>query len=345
MKNVIKRVITLGLVLLLVVNIAPINVNASSNNKIETIAADFMNMVINSPNDYGLNNMSDKFQLSTAITPYKYNESGLLEEMVDTKYYFIYSNKKPIATLISNEDASSIFFETDTAKELQAYASKSFTVVCDDQGAHIYSTTYDVNPLKKSTSINLTKDTLYENTTNIFTPASSFAPGYGLSIPIIQQYNDNNCWAACVASAGKYFRGTTKTARQVCDAMGIGYNTGADLYQIVSALKQVYSLNNSYLMGGITDLTGIYFLLSGNIVPLAIFYSNIWDGNSSNDSAHSVIIQGYSASTQGSFLRIMDPNFSSYCIIFSGVDPTGLSTWTFSYGTKNYYWQNTILAY
>lgn len=344
--KIIKKVLTLVLALLLVVNFAPANeVSASTNYEIETIASDFMNIVLEAPNDYGVDIISDKFELSTAITPYKYNEGGLLEEMTDTKYYFIYSNNKPIATLISNDDASSVYFETDTAKELKNFERESFTVVCDEHGAHINSTIYDANP-KKASIISLSNNTLKKNSADTGKlTASSVPAAYGLSIPIILQGSDNDCWAACVASAGKYLKDTTKTARQVCDAMGIGYNSGALPNQIVAACKKVYSLNNSYLAGGIYDLSNIYSILSSNIVPLAIFYSNVWDNSTSNDMAHNVVIQGYQASTQGAFLRIMDPNYSSYCMIFSGTDPSGFSTWTFSYGTNVFYWENTILAY
>lgn len=344
--KIIKKIFSLVLALLLVVNFAPANeVSAATNYGIETIASDFMNIVSEAPNDYGINIISDKFRLSTAITPYKYNEDGLLEVMLDTKYYFIYSDNEPIAALISNDDVSSVYFEADLAKELKGFERDSFTIVCDEQGAHINSTIYDSNP-KKTSIISLSNNTLTKNAADSSKlTASSVPASYGLSIPIILQGNDNDCWAACVAAAGKYLKVTTKTARQVCDAMGIGYNSGALPSQIVDACKKVYSLNNSYLAGGIYNLTTIYSILSSNVVPLAIFYSNIWDSSTSNDMAHNVVIQGYQASTQGAFLRVMDPNNSSYCMIFSAADPSGISTFSFSYGTNVFYWEDTVLAY
>jgi hypothetical protein len=165
-------------------------------------------------------------------------------------------------------------------------------------------------PLNKLSSIDLSNDDLLEGTVQgvnndgalLRTPT-----WYGLNIPIVQQYNDDNCWAACVALAGKYFTGISKTARDVCDEVGIEYNEGAYSYQIAGALN-IYDLNG-YVAGGYYQyIADIYDLLSSDIVPLAIYGSNLWDDNPKNDHGHNVIIQGYQVSTQGAFLRIMDPN-------------------------------------
>ena len=40
----------------------------------------------------------------------------------------------------------------------------------------------------------------------------------------------------------------------------------------------------------------------------------------------------------------MDPNYSSYCIIYNGNTPRGQSSWTFTYGTDVFYWVETVLA-
>lgn len=352
MRN-IKRIVSLMLsfcMLLLINTTAYAGTTKVIRNNMEVIASEFINIALESPDDYGLNGFSGSFQLSDAIIPYAYNDNGILKEMNNTKYYFIYSNNKPIATLIANDDMTSVMFETDTAKELKAFDSDSFTVVCDKKGAHINSTDYDINVSNNLSGINLLNSNLISGMVNKQSAMSdstilSIPASYGIDIPIIQQYSDDACWAACVASAGKYFTGQSKTARQVCDLMGIGYDDGASIYQIASALNVIYKLNGSVAGGFYPYLADIYTLLSSDIVPIAIFYSNVWDNDPDNDLAHSIIIQGYQASTQGAFLRVMDPNYSSYNLIFNGTNPDGQSTWTLSYGKNNFYWSDTVLAY
>ena len=145
-------------------------------------------------------------------------------------------------------------------------------------------------PLNKLSSIDLSNDDLLEGTVQgvnndgalLRTPT-----WYGLNIPIVQQYNDDNCWAACVALAGKYFTGISKTARDVCDEVGIEYNEGAYSYQIAGALN-IYDLNG-YVAGGYYQyIADIYDLLSSDIVPLAIIGSDLWDDNPKNEHGHNV---------------------------------------------------------
>lgn len=62
MKNIIKKMISFLLVLLLVFSITPVGVaSAHTKNDIDSIASNFLNIVLESPNDYGLNDISDDF--------------------------------------------------------------------------------------------------------------------------------------------------------------------------------------------------------------------------------------------------------------------------------------------
>ena len=147
-----------------------------------------------------------------------------------------------------------------------------------------------------------------------------------------------------MSAVGKYFTGVSKSITKIADTMGVGYYSGTSAKIIVNAVNKCYNLNAQQL-GGWVSLDGVYTYLSNGIVPIGCFQANVWDENESNNQGHTVIICGYSASTQGSFLRVMDPNFNSYCMVFSIATPDGLyETYAFSYGNVDFYWLDTVLC-
>ncbi|MDF2804699.1 MAG: Papain-like cysteine protease AvrRpt2 [Anaerocolumna sp.] len=341
-----RRIISLLLTILCIISIIPTNVaNAQTNDYLINVAGEFMSLAINSPSDYGLDiSEYGNLQLSDEITPYQYNEDGILESIPTIKYYFVMNNSKPIATLIESwnekDNTPSVTFETDTAKKLEKFNSNSFTLVCIDNSVSIENSDYNTNLYNNLRSFNTTfSSALSADFSTYSLPAS-----YGLNMPIKLQGQDENCWAASVASILQYKKGISKTARQVCNDAGIGYNDGADQNEISASLSS-YGINN-YIAGGFYQNVGdIYTLLSSSYIPNAIFGANLWDSSTSNDAAHSVIIRGYSASTQGAYLSIMDPNKSSYSMIFTGYAPDGTLTWTLTYSAFTMYWIDTIVAY
>ncbi|MDF2844974.1 MAG: Papain-like cysteine protease AvrRpt2 [Herbinix sp.] len=350
MKNIYKRIIGVLAVLSLIINLIPLNViSAQSNNDINSIAANFLAMALESPSDYGIDNITSTYKLSKEITPYTFDESGLLVPMLGTKYYFIFSNSEAVATLIVNDDPYSVMFESDTAKSLNDFDSESFSIFCDTNGAHITNTTYDTT-LDSFTRINVSNNTLKSSAETLTSERStattnSVPAGYALSIPIKLQGNYELCWAACIASIYQFKKGVNKTAQDIATLSEIPYNTGATIDQIHEKLasSKVAGIPNTIVYSYYT-LTGLYETMSANRVTMGICLANVFDSDPNNDLAHAVIIQGYSASTQGSFLRIMDPNFSSLVMIYMGTTPYGDSAWTFSYGSNNFYWVNSVVT-
>ncbi len=314
----------------------PVNeVNAQTNNSsLISIAQQFINMASVSPIDYGLENSTyDNLQLSKALTSYKYDDTGALEAIPDTKYYFVLNNYEPIATLIENSSGA-IMFETDTAKEVNAFPSNSFTLIGDENGIHLANSIFDSTLTDNVTVFTLTPN----NSLSTVNAAASIPSSYGLSVPIKLQGNYNDCWAASVASILQYKKGTNKTALQVCDDNNIGYNAGASPDQIHQALSN-YNITNSILGGFIYSISDIYNVLSAGQIPLALC-------NTTSGAGHAIVIRGYNSSTQGAYLSVMDPNYSSYCMLFTAVVPgTTTYSWSFSYGTLTFYWVNTCLAY
>lgn len=147
------------------------------------------------------------------------------------------------------------------------------------------------------------------------------------------------CWAASVASVGQYKTGISKTAKQVANAMSIGYNSGGGAYDITSALSSIYSLS-PYLAEGIFNSgTVADILLSGGAI-IALF--STYDLNYS----HAVAINSYRANSHGCYYTVMDPNYSSYVMVSAGVDADGFNTYTLYYsGYGTFYWYASVVCF
>jgi len=311
---------------------AQTNPNFDINSKIN----EFLQIAALEPEEYGLYNVDlNNLEVSDPISPYSYTENGELEEIKDVNYYFICSNGQPVANVILCENdklsVPSATFETETALKLSEFlkTNNEFTLIHNNNDLLIL-------PLGNELVLSAIQPIDFTQNKVDGIIASSYPSSYSLNIPYVPQGNNGLCWAASVASVGKYKTNISKTAKEVADQMGVGYNEGANIYLASEALSNVFGIRSTAVSGyfrNISDIADV--LLTGN--PIIAGFSN-------SSSGHMVVISGYRASTQEAVLLIRDPNSSSTKMVSSGTDNYGNYTWLMSYysdvGTM--YWYESV---
>lgn len=147
---------------------------------------------------------------------------------------------------------------------------------------------------------------------------------------LVAQGNYGNCWAATVATTVRYLNYSKYkylTAKNVCDAMGIGYNDGATM------LQQQHALYN-YLIGYRYYKSQIRFpLVQQNIQNK----TPVIAGTIAGKSAHSITIIGYT--TYGGINQITFHNPGTNKV--SSVEYKSTGT-TYTYNNKIYKWIETL---
>lgn len=140
----------------------------------------------------------------------------------------------------------------------------------------------------------------------------------------------NMCWAACVANTVRYLQGsTTLTACNVCDKMGIGYDTGASLVQTYQALV-AYNVTNYYTKGFQISFANVTTNIN-NKYPVIMGASGVPGG-------HMTTLIGYKDYYTGSdYIYFHNPGTGS---IVLSVFSTGGTT--YSYGGYTFTWNATL---
>lgn len=335
----------LGIIILILSCISinyPTKATANSNLDnyyVNSKASEFLQIALDNPELYGLFNVSfDKLEISAPVSPYVYDKNDDLKKINNVFYYFICSNKIPIANIIACYDEEtaipSYTFETEAALKLAKSLEHSnlFTILFNDTLIDVIPTG-DELLLTGELSLDFTQNNLQSLNTY-----DSYPSYYLLNIPYVSQGNFGLCWAASVASVGQYKTGKIKSAKAVADAMGVDYNDGGGIYLASEALTKIYQLSNSPGDVFIHSISMIAdFLLSDQ--PIIAGFDNGKNG-------HMVVICGYTASSQGGVLIIRDPNYSYTKMISSGTDNNGNYTWLMPYYSDfgTLYWHSSIFV-
>lgn len=149
---------------------------------------------------------------------------------------------------------------------------------------------------------------------------------------LVPQGNNGNCWAASVATTLRYINFSkyrSLTATDVCDAMDIGYNTGASIKTKQAALEK-YGCTYSNLQYSQCSFSSV----KTNILDQWPVLVSAFDSNS---SGHAVTIVGYS--TYGSIDQITF--YNSGTDTCTSVEYKSAGT-TFSYNNKKWTWKYTL---
>lgn len=129
-----------------------------------------------------------------------------------------------------------------------------------------------------------------------------------LNVAFVPQGNFNLCWAASVASVGRFHTGTVRTAQQVANAVGIPFNAGATASQTRNALQSVFSVNRT-VFGVPTTGNFSAAIMDGRPV-IAGFAPPVGMG-------HMVVIHSFTIDGSGWRFGYMDPNFGFATIFHS----------------------------
>ena len=154
------------------------------------------------------------------------------------------------------------------------------------------------------------------------------------AVGLVSQENHNMCWAACVANTVRYLQGnTTLTAYNVCDKMGIGYDSaGADLGQTYQALAS-YNVMNYYTKGYQISFANVTTNIN-NKYPVIM-------GATSSAGGHMTSLIGYKDYHTGSdYIYFYNPGTGG--IVLSVFNTSGT---TFSYGGYTFKWNATVSPY
>lgn len=104
------------------------------------------------------------------------------------------------------------------------------------------------------------------------------------------QHGYDMCWAAAVATVVNYKKSSMVTGFDVCNRMGIGYNTGGTIYQEHQALS-LYGVTYNGISGTSLDWNTIKNNINNNHPIIANLMSN-----SGTYKAHAVTIYGFDSS-------------------------------------------------
>lgn len=154
------------------------------------------------------------------------------------------------------------------------------------------------------------------------------------------QGNYGLCWAAAIATISNYKRDTYLTAKQVTNAIGIGYNDGATLSQAQDAMRK----------------QGLYFTRRREYAPFDLVKMNIQNRSPlyisgvgySNGTlvGHATTIYGYKEVAGEQCLMIWDSASNgnkgdSYMVSYNGASTVFFS----DQNSAVYTWNGTLLEY
>lgn len=174
------------------------------------------------------------------------------------------------------------------------------------------------------------------------TPLLKYSPGYTDELGYYYcnlsgaqgQGNYGLCWAASAATIINYRRGSSYTAKNIADTMGIGYNSGATINQMASALCQ-YGL----------DYSAFYSTIGFGTVKSEIYmgYPFVVSGNSSAGNGHAVTAYGYRDLAGGEYVMLWNSamNNGQGGVTISQYKSSGM---TYTTGSTAYTWSRTVKA-
>ncbi len=144
------------------------------------------------------------------------------------------------------------------------------------------------------------------------------------------------CWAATVATIVNYRKGTNITAKEVANAMGIGYNDGGRDEDVWNALSK-YGLYTYYTM---YDQVKSFSTITKHIqsqYPMRV------SGRNAAGEGHSVTLYGYRSLSNGKYIMLWNSALNGGD---GGVSIVGYSSsnLVFSTGSDNFTWDKTTLS-
>lgn len=170
-----------------------------------------------------------------------------------------------------------------------------------------------------------------------YTPGVTDELGYFYcNIPGAQgQGNFGLCWAASAATIINYRTGSSYTAQNIADVMGIDYNKGATDSQTASALRY-FDL----------DYSAFFSTMSFNSImtELNIRFPFVVSGNSATrKNGHSVTAYGYRNLSNGNYVMLWDSaiNNGQGGVTISLYNSSGM---TYTSGNTAYTWSRTVKA-
>ena len=141
------------------------------------------------------------------------------------------------------------------------------------------------------------------------------------------------CWAATTATIVNYLRGTNRTAKNVADALKIGYDDGGTRNDIVRGLSY-YGVNEYAAYSGTESFSEIRSQIEEKH-PMAML------GWAANGAGHAVTLYGYRNLTSGQYVMLWNSalNNNKGGMTVTSYKSSGM---TFATGSTNFTWGQTV---
>lgn len=315
-------------------------------------AAKLISIASNEPSAYGLSGVDfNELFIGEAVNPC----TETLEKINDVTYYPLIEKEKVVAILTvmtANDGSTTATLGTEFSKELNKFIKNQnearFILIHSEGSIYIKNqkafaklagfVDKSNKKLEDSLQSNVLNDEYLlqsglkfsEIKANAKVPLTITGATYKrLDVPFVSQSN-NLCWAATTAAIGKYKTGTSKTAKNVADTMGIGYDAGGTVLTVKDALLKIYKLNST-AGGYILSYSSLVSLIDNNKPAAAAF------ANAAGGMGHMVVFCGYSYSSSGSAIIVRDSNYTNYQLA-TAYGPTYRLNY---YTGMTLYWNNT----
>ncbi|SKC89095.1 papain-like cysteine protease family protein [Maledivibacter halophilus] len=290
-----------------------------------------LNNLKSDPEAFGMTGIDfDNLTLSKPIIPYDAdNNYATIKDLV---YYPVLENNKIVAIYSVTKSKNGTLTATlgrDFADEINNFISSNnekFSLVISSDGLHIINNLETAKlehnnkhknghlkiDIKNAPKEIMTSEIKSDYKANIDSSTKgamlrgTLPDKYTIHVPVVRQYNDNVCWAACAASVGQYWTNIRKTARQVCDILGISYSRGGTLSNTEDALEDIYDINAGVNKRSHYEGQEVSEVIHDEGKPIIAGFKG--DGK----LGHMVVVCGYRIYSSGKTLTIMDPNYSYY---------------------------------
>ncbi len=115
-------------------------------------------------------------------------------------------------------------------------------------------------------------------------------------------YSYGMCWASSTATVINYLKSSTVTGFDVCNRLGIGYNTGGSLYDIQSGLSY-YGINYDKVLASIMPWENIEENINAGY-PIVLCANGV---SGQYLLGHAAVIHGYSGSGSNRVINVWNP--------------------------------------
>ena len=234
----------------------------------------------------------------------------------------------------------SVYFETSNAIYDDAGKSAVLNSSCSDKESLFINMSFDEKKTAVQDRIN---DMAPFSTPELSAEEMLYAKmqGYLTLYNPQYQYGYGMCWACAVATTCNYINSTSITGFSVCNAMGIGYNSGGTILDEKDALSYygvVYNcMRYTNTSGGLSPIT--YSCIKNNIDN----YCPVILNGSSSGSNHAVTLRGYNGNSNASYnLMYFD---SSYSNILAAQKNCTYNNFYFESQGSIYYFISTLSKY